>query len=139
MKLVKLIILGSGCVAQLVERSLPTPEVRGSNPVIGKNLFTLNICLLSTVYWKHGNKEKRGRECLFKKRKVNNTQNAILLSIHSGKSKYDHRHHHLLFLSHIDWRKCKNLDNCLAFPSYCCCRWCCSTIDFVVATFTYTF
>ena len=27
-------------VAQLVEWSLPIPEVRGSNPVIGKNLFT---------------------------------------------------------------------------------------------------
>ena len=26
-------------VAQLVERLLPIPEVRGSNPVIGKNLF----------------------------------------------------------------------------------------------------
>ena len=26
-------------VAQLVERSLPLPEVRGSIPVIGKNLF----------------------------------------------------------------------------------------------------
>ena len=26
-------------VAQLVEQSLPKPEVRGSNPVIGKNLF----------------------------------------------------------------------------------------------------
>ena len=26
-------------VAQLVERSLPIPEVRGSNPVISKNLF----------------------------------------------------------------------------------------------------
>ena len=26
-------------VAQLVERSLPIPEVRGSIPVIGKNLF----------------------------------------------------------------------------------------------------
>ena len=42
--------LGSGCVAQLVERSLSIPEVRGSNPVIGNFLFTLNICLLSTVY-----------------------------------------------------------------------------------------
>ena len=42
--------MGSGCVAQLVERSLPIPEVRGSNPVIGKNLFKLNICFLSTVY-----------------------------------------------------------------------------------------
>ena len=26
-------------VAQLVEQLLPIPEVRGSNPVIGKNLF----------------------------------------------------------------------------------------------------
>ena len=33
-------------MAQLVERSLPIPEVRSSNPVIGKNLFILNICLL---------------------------------------------------------------------------------------------
>ena len=37
-------------VAQLVERWLPIPEVRGSNPVIGKNLLILNICILSTVY-----------------------------------------------------------------------------------------
>ena len=37
-------------VAQLVEQSLPIPEARGSNPVIGniyvEHLFT---CLLSTV------------------------------------------------------------------------------------------
>ena len=31
--------LGSGSVAQLVERSLPIPEVRSSNPVIGKKLY----------------------------------------------------------------------------------------------------
>ena len=38
-------------VAQLVERSLPIPEVRGSNPVIGKKLLILNnYCILSTVY-----------------------------------------------------------------------------------------
>ena len=37
-------------VAQLVERSLPIPEVRSSNPDICKKLFILNICLLSTVY-----------------------------------------------------------------------------------------
>ena len=51
-------------VAQLVERSLPNPKVRGSNPVIGKNLpiFLLNICFLSTVYRKDENKGKRGRE-----------------------------------------------------------------------------
>ena len=36
-------VFGSGCVAQLVEQLLPIPEVRGSNPVIGKNLFKLNI------------------------------------------------------------------------------------------------
>ena len=33
-------------VAQLVERSLPIPEVRGLNPVIGKNLFTVVYCQL---------------------------------------------------------------------------------------------
>ena len=33
-------------VAQLVEWSLPIPEVRSLNPVISKKLFILNICLL---------------------------------------------------------------------------------------------
>ena len=37
-------------VAQLVDRLLPIPEVRGSNPVINKNLFILNICLLTFVF-----------------------------------------------------------------------------------------
>ena len=46
--------MSSGCVAQLVEQSLPIPEVCGLNPVIGKKI--LNICLLSTVYWKDENK-----------------------------------------------------------------------------------
>ena len=32
-------------VVQLVERSLPTPEVRGSTPVIA-NIYILNICSL---------------------------------------------------------------------------------------------
>ena len=41
-------------VAQLVERSLPRPEVRGSNPVIGKS----SMCFLSTVL-KRQNKFKR--------------------------------------------------------------------------------
>ena len=45
-------------MAQLVEWLLPKPEVRGSNPDIGKNLFILNICLLSTVFGKDENKEK---------------------------------------------------------------------------------
>ena len=39
-------------LAQLVERSIPTPEVRGLNPVIGK------ICVYYQLYWKDENKEK---------------------------------------------------------------------------------
>ena len=57
-------------VAQLVERSLPIPEVRGSNPVIGKNLLILNICILSTVYWKTKIKKKRPGMALFLKKKM---------------------------------------------------------------------
>ena len=37
--------LGSG-VAQLVERSLPNPEVLGSNPVIGKLVYRKLYCQL---------------------------------------------------------------------------------------------
>ena len=54
-------------VAQLVEWSLPIPEVRCSNLVICKNLLILNICILSTVYWKDENKEKRPRMAHLKK------------------------------------------------------------------------
>ena len=42
-------------VAQLVELLLPTPEVRGSNPVVGK--IYIEQCVLSTVLKKR-NKEK---------------------------------------------------------------------------------
>ena len=42
-------------VAQLVERSVPTPEIRGSNPVIGK------LYLLSTVSMRL-KLNKRGRD-----------------------------------------------------------------------------
>ena len=38
-------------VAQLVERSLPTPEVLGSNPVIGKKYIEcLQLPVLKTQY-----------------------------------------------------------------------------------------
>ena len=38
---------GSGCVAQLVEQSLPIPKVRRSNPIIGKNFYwTFVYCQL---------------------------------------------------------------------------------------------
>ena len=43
-------------VAQLVERLLPIPEARGSNPVIGKNYIEH---LLSTVFEKTKIKKKR--------------------------------------------------------------------------------
>ena len=36
-------------VAQLVEQLLPTPEVCGLNPVIGKLLYRIFTCLQSTV------------------------------------------------------------------------------------------
>ena len=54
-------------MAQLVEQSPPTPEIRGSNPVIGKLLS--NICLLSTVL-KDENKEKEAGNGPFKKKDV---------------------------------------------------------------------
>ena len=55
----------------MVERLLLIPEVHGSNPVIGKNLLILNICLLSTVHWKDKNKEKEApRNGPFKKKQI---------------------------------------------------------------------
>ena len=54
-------------MAQLVERSLLIPEVCSLNPVIGKNLYILNICILSTVYCKDENKEKEAGNGPFKK------------------------------------------------------------------------
>ena len=42
-------------VAQLVEQSLPIPEVHGSNPVVRKIYWTIVFCQL---YWKDENKEK---------------------------------------------------------------------------------
>ena len=58
-------------VAQMVERWLSTPEVRGSSPVIGI-IFISNI--YCQLYWKDENKEKRGREWpIFTKRKDDGT------------------------------------------------------------------
>ena len=55
-------------VAQLVERLLPILEVRGLNHVIGKNLFILNICFLSTE-----KKKKRPGMAHFLEEKKDNT------------------------------------------------------------------
>ena len=52
-------------VAQLAERSLPTAEVCGLNPVIGKFLYrTFIYC---QMYWKDENKEKEAGQGPFKK------------------------------------------------------------------------
>ena len=55
-------------VAQLVERSLLIPEVCGSNPVIGKNLYTYSEHLFTVnCELKDENKEK---EAHFFKKKI---------------------------------------------------------------------
>ena len=53
-------------VAQLAERSLPTPEIRGSNPDIG-NISNIFICQLLSR--KDENKEKEAGNGPFKKKK----------------------------------------------------------------------
>ena len=53
-------------VAPLVERSLPTPEFRCSNPAIDK-IYIVH-CLLSTVLKKEMKKKRPGMAHLFKKR-----------------------------------------------------------------------
>ena len=52
-------------VAQLAERSLPTPEIRRSNPDIGNELFRMHICQLLSR--KDENKEKEARNGPIKK------------------------------------------------------------------------
>ena len=46
-------------VAQLVERSLPTPEIHGSIPVIGNFLFRTFVNLLPNVLKRQKEKKKR--------------------------------------------------------------------------------
>ena len=60
---------GAVVVAQLVEQSLSTPEVRSSNPFIGNifiERFTVTF-LPNNVYCKDEHKEKRPRKARFKK------------------------------------------------------------------------
>ena len=53
-------------VAQLVEQPLLIPEVRGSNPVIGKNLYIEHLFIINCIE-KRKIKEKRGRNGPFLK------------------------------------------------------------------------
>ena len=53
-------------VAQLVERSLLIQRSAVRNQSSAKiYLFLLNICILSTAYWKDENKEKEAGDDLF--------------------------------------------------------------------------
>ena len=61
-------------VAQLAEQSLPTPEVRSSNPVISEFL----IKKISTIL-KNENKEQRGREWSILKT-IQNKDTSILVA-----------------------------------------------------------
>ena len=54
-------IIGTVVVAQLVERLLLTPEVRGSNPVIGK-LFYRRLFVYCQLNRKDEDKEKKAGE-----------------------------------------------------------------------------
>ena len=54
------LVLGVVVVAQLVKQSLPTPEIRVSNPVIGK--FIYYQLFKSSCFEKKKIKKKSGRE-----------------------------------------------------------------------------
>ena len=70
--------VGSGAVvvAQLAERSLPTPEIRGSNPDIG-NISNIFICQLLSR--KDENKEKEAGNGPFKKKTEDPARNSFKL------------------------------------------------------------
>ena len=55
-------------VAQLAERSLPTPEIRRSNPNIGYNFFDLNWLSIVSKYGKDENKLKEAENGPFKRK-----------------------------------------------------------------------
>ena len=71
--------MGSGC-SSVVERSPQTPEIRSSNPVIGKLLS--NICFQSTVLKRRKKRKKDARNDPFKK-----LTNQYEMSIFSGDTK----------------------------------------------------
>ena len=47
-------------VAQLIERALPIPEVCGSNPVIGKNLYIEHLLIVNCIEKTKINKKRPG-------------------------------------------------------------------------------
>ena len=56
-------------VAQLAERSLPTPEIRDSNPDIGNEIF-IDVFICQLLYRKDENKEKEAGNGPLKKRRI---------------------------------------------------------------------
>ena len=64
--IIKVDMDGAVIVAQLAERSLPTPEIRGLNTDIGNELFRMYICQLLSR--KDKNKEKEAGNGPIKKK-----------------------------------------------------------------------
>ena len=70
--------LGSGCGSVGGEVASNTKGPRFESSHWQKFIYLLNICLLSTVYWKDENKEKRGWEWpIFKKNQMQILLNQI--------------------------------------------------------------
>ena len=85
-------------VAQLVERSLPKPEVRGSNPVIGENLYiywTFVYCQLCIEKTKNKEKEAGNGPFFLKKKEL---QTAFELNENSWTEVQ-------AWIEDFDWRK----------------------------------
>ena len=81
--------LGSGCgsVGRVDATNTRGPRFESSHRQ--KFIYLLNICLLSTVYWKEENKEKRGLEWpIFKKCKIPCGHNEIHWKSFKYASKY---------------------------------------------------
>ena len=95
-------------VAQLVEWSLPilrsAVRIQSSSKIY---LFKLNICLLSTVYWKDENKEKEARDGPFFKEFHFLRDNSFLLLC--GKTSiYNTQQHQIqLIACSLNWLICR--------------------------------
>ena len=82
--------LGSGCGSVGRAAAFNTRGPRFDSSHRQKFIYTLNICLLSTVYWKDENKEKEaGNGPFFKKKNCKNLPRRTLVSIESLKGMYD--------------------------------------------------
>ena len=120
-------------MAQLVEQSLPVPEVRGSNPVIGKNLFKSNIFYCQLCIEKTKIKKKRLGVAIFKKKTFIDIWRFLLVTLvlmQDDKSYFLCQETLLLPSAALYFvvAVCSG-SNYLASASCCfcfCCSWCCN-------------